>query len=106
MDGSAGEHKSGSKEGVKNMDQMSFLSRRFGTNLEGPIKFGDEIIDNYGMKAVVVRDPYPVGMNAELFTLLYYGDLISSMPVSKLRKTGRSYANELNTIFNGLKEEK
>lgn len=88
------------------MDQMSFLSRRFGTNLEGPIKFGDEVIDDYGMKAVVVRDPYTVGTNAELFTLLYYGDFISSMPVSKLRKTGRSYANELNTIFNGLKEEK
>lgn len=85
---------------------MSFLSKRFGTNLEGPIKFGDEVIDKFNMKAVVVRDPYKVGMNAELFTLLYYGDLISSMPVSKLRKTGRSYANELNTIFNGLKEEK
>lgn len=88
------------------MDQMSFLSKRFGTNLEGPIKFGDEVIDNCGMKAVVIRDPYPVGMNAELFTLIYYGRVLSSMPVSRLRKTGRSYANELNTILNGLKEEK
>lgn len=89
------------------MDQMSFLSRRFGTNLEGPFKFGDEVIvDKSDMKAVVVRDPYRVGMNAELFTLIYSGMVLYSVPVSKLRKTGRSYANELNTIFNGLKEEK
>ena len=88
------------------MDQMSFLSKRFGTNLEGPIRFGDEVVDDYGTKAVVVRDPYPVGMDAELFTLIYYGRVLSSTPVSKLRKTGRSYSNELNTIFNGLKEEK
>lgn len=89
------------------MDQMSFLSRRFGTKLEGPIKFGDEVtVDELDMKAVVVRDPYTVGTNAELFTLIYYGRFLSSIPVSKLRKTGRSYANELNTIFNGLKEEK
>ena len=88
------------------MDQMSFLSRRFGTNLEGPIKFGDEVIDDYGMKAVVVRDPYPVGEDGELFIQIYYGRMLSTTSVSKLRKTGRSYANELNTIFNGLKEEK
>lgn len=87
------------------MNQMSFLSKRFGTNLEGPFKFGDEVIDGYGMKAVVIRNPYPVGMNGELFTLIYYGRMLSTTSVSKLRKTGRSYANELNTIFNGLKEE-
>lgn len=85
---------------------MSFLSKRFGTNLEGPIKFGDEVIDEYDMKAVVVKDPYPVGMHGELFTMIYRGWTLSSTTVSKLRKTGRSYANELNTIFNGLKEEK
>lgn len=87
------------------MDQMSYLSKRFGTNLEGPIKFGDEVIDDYGIKAVVIRDPYPVGMDGVLFTLIYYGRLLSSKPVSKLRKTGRSYANELTTIINGLKED-
>lgn len=89
------------------MDQMSFLSRRFGTKLEGPIKFGDEVtVDELDMKAVVVRDPYTVGLDDELCTLIYYGRVLSSTPVSKLRKTGRSYSNELNTIFNGLKEEK
>ena len=89
------------------MDPMTFFSRRFETNIEGPIKFGDEVFnDEWDMKAVVVRDPYRVGTDAELFTLIYYGRCLSSIPVSKLRKTGRSYANELNTIFNGLKEEK
>lgn len=88
------------------MDPMTFLSKRFETKLEGPIKFGDEVIvDELDMKAVVVRDPYSIGTDAELFTLIYYGRILSSIPVRKLRKTGRSYANELNTIFNGLKEE-
>lgn len=88
------------------MDQMSFLSKRFGTNLEGPIKFGDEVIDKFNMKAVVVREPYKIGTGPLWFTLIYYGRSLSSVPVDDLRKTGRSYANELNTIFNGLKEEK
>lgn len=87
------------------MDPMTFLSRRFETHLEGPIKFGDEVIDEYDMKAVVVRDPYTVGMDAELFASIYYGRVLSSTPVSKLRKTGKSYAKELNTIFEGLKEK-
>jgi len=90
------------------MDPMTFLSRRFETQLEGPIKFGDEVIDEYEMKAVVVRDPYPVGTASELFASIYYGRRLmglSSKPVSKLRKTGKSYAKELNKIFEGLKEE-
>ena len=72
------------------MDPMTFLSRRFETKLEGPIKFGDEVIDEYGIKAVVVRDPYPVAFDGEVFTQVYYGLTLSSTPVSELRKTGKS----------------
>lgn len=85
---------------------MSFLSRRFGTHLVGDMKFGDEVLDEHGDKAVVVKDPYPVGRDRERFVTVYSGHYLSSAPVKKFRKTGRSYANELNTIFNGLKEEK
>lgn len=88
------------------MDQMSFLSRRFGTHLVGDMKFGDEVLDEHGDKAVVVKGPYPVGRDRERFVTVYSGSYLSSAPVKKFRKTGRSYANELNTIFNGLKEEK
>ena len=86
------------------MNAIDFFSRRFGTELNGPLQFGDEVIDKYGIKAVVVRDPYPIGSNKELFTLIYYGNLLSSTCVSNLKKTGKSYAKELNTIFKGLKE--
>lgn len=88
------------------MDPMTFLSRRFETQLEGPIKFGDEVIDPYNDKAIVVRKPYKIGSDHHWFTLIYYGRSLSSVRVDDLKKTGRSYANELNTIFNGLKEEK
>lgn len=85
------------------MNVMDFFSGRFGTKLEGPLQFGDEVIDKYGIKAVVVRDPYPVGSNHELFTEINYGYHMSSCAVRGLKKTGKSYAKELNTIFKGLK---
>jgi hypothetical protein len=85
------------------MDPMTFLSRRFETKLEGPIKFGDEVIDEYGIKAVVVRDPYPLGSDMDIFTTLYYGSHLASTRIRDLKKTGKSYAKELNTIFEGLK---
>lgn len=87
------------------MDPMTFLSRRFETHLEGQLRVGDEVIDEYGEKAVVVRDPYPLGSDKELFTTIYYGNLLSSTRVRNLKKTGKSYAKELNTIFEGLKEK-
>lgn len=85
------------------MNPMSFLSRRFETHLEGQLRFGDEVIDEYDIKAVVVREPYPLGSDKELFTTIYYGKTLSSTRVRNLKKTGKSYAKELNTIFNGLR---
>lgn len=90
------------------MDPMTYLSRRFETHLEGQLKFGDEVIDEYGIKTVVVRDPYPLGSDKELFTTIFYygycGTLLSSTRVRNLKKTGKSYSKELNTIFEGLQE--
>ena len=87
------------------MNSIEFFSRRFETELKGPLQFGDEVIDEYGIKAVVVRDPYPIGSDKELFTTIYYGNHLSSTRISNLKKTGKSYAKELNTIFEGLKGE-
>lgn len=85
------------------MNFIEFLSRRFETELEGPLQFGDEVIDKHGIKAVVVREPYPVGSDHEPFTEINYGYHMSSCAVRGLKKTGKSYAKELNTIFKGLK---
>ena len=87
------------------MEPMEFLSRRFETHLEGPLQFGDEVIDNYGDKAVVLRNPYPVGTDHELFSLISYGTTMSSVPVRKLKKTGRNFSKELNIIFDALNQE-
>lgn len=87
------------------MNPMTFLSRRFETHLEGQLRFGDVVIDEYGDKGVVVKNPYPVGTDRDLFVTVYSGYFLKSAPTTKFRKTGKSYANELNTIFNGLKEE-
>lgn len=85
------------------MNFIEFLSKRFETELEGPLQFGDEVIDEYGIKAVVVRDPYPLGSDHELFATIYNGNLLSSTRIINLKKTGKSYAKELETIFKGLK---
>lgn len=85
------------------MNFIEFLSRRFETELKGPLQFGDEVIDSYGDKAIVVRDPYKMGLDQHWFTLIYYGRSLSSVRVDTLKKTGKSYAKELNTIFKGLK---
>lgn len=87
------------------MDPMSFLSKRFETHIGGPIRFGDEVIDSYNDKAIVVREPYRIGSDHHWFTLIYYGQSLSSVRVDDLKKTGRSYAKELNTIFEGLRGE-
>lgn len=85
------------------MNAMDFLSRRFETELKGPLQFGDEVIAECGIKAVVVRDPYPLGSDKELFASIYYGNGLASRRIRDLKKTGKSYAKELNTIFEGLK---
>lgn len=87
------------------MNPMSFLSRRFETHIEGPIRFGDEVIDSYNDKAIVVREPYKIGSDNHWFTMIYYGRSLSSVRVDDLKKTGKSYAKEMNTIFNGLRGE-
>lgn len=85
------------------MNFIEFFSRRFETELKGPLQFGDEVIDSYNDKAIVVREPYKIGSDQHWFTLIYYGRSLSSVRVDDLKKTGKSYAKELNTIFEGLK---
>lgn len=80
------------------MNAMEFYSERFGAELNGPLQFGDEVIDKYGELAVVLRDPYPVGSDHELFTLINYGYRMSSCRVRGLKKTGRNFSKELEVI--------
>lgn len=86
------------------MNAIDFFSRRFETELKGPLRFGDEVIDSFNDKAIIVREPYKIGSDQHWFTLIYYGRSLSSVRVEDLKKTGKSYAKELNTIFKGLKD--
>ena len=87
------------------MNSMEFFSSRFGTKLEGPLKFGDEVIDKYNRRAVVLRPPYPIGADHEPFINVFYGLSMSSAPAKDFIKTGRSFSKELDTIFYALREE-
>lgn len=86
------------------MNVMDFFSKRFETELEGQLRFGDEVIDSFNDKAIVVREPYKIGSGQHWFTLIYYGRSLASVRVEDLKKTGKSYAKELGTIFKGLKD--
>ena len=89
------------------MDPMTFLSRRFETDLQGDLQIGDEVIDEYGDRAIILRKPYYCGVNNPIqMTLIFYGTHMCSLSVNKIKKTGKSYAKELNTIFNGLRGDK
>ena len=81
------------------MNFIEFLSRRFETELEGPLQFGDEVIDEKGELAIILRDPYPVGTDHVLFTLINYGYHMSSRTVRGLKKTGRNFSKELKIIW-------
>jgi len=85
------------------MNSIEFFSRRFETELAGPIQIGDVVVDSYGDKAIVVREPYKIGREPQWFTLIYYGRSLSSVRVEDVKKTGENYIKELNTIFEGLK---
>lgn len=85
------------------MNFIEFFSKRFETELKGPLRFGDEVIDSFNDKAVVIREPYRIGSDHHWFTSIYYGRSLSSVRVDTLKKTGKSYAKELETIFKGLK---
>lgn len=87
------------------MNLMDFFSSRFGTKLEGPLKYGDEVIDKYNCRAVVLRPPYPIGADHEPFITVFYGLTMSSAPAKDFIKTGRSFSKELDTIFYALREE-
>lgn len=87
------------------MNSAEFFSKRFGTKLEGPMKFGDEVVDKYNCRAVVIRPPYPIGADHELFVNVFYGRLLSSAPAKDFIKTRRNFSKELNTIFYALREE-
>jgi len=87
------------------VDPMTFLSRRFEIDLQGDLQIGDEVIDEYGDRAIVLRKPYYCGVNnPEPMTLIFYGMHMCSLSVNKVKKTGRNFAKELNIIIDALKE--
>ena len=87
------------------MDPMTFLSRRFETELKGPIIFGDVVIDEYGEKAIVLRNPYITSEDHAPYTRIFYGNCIHNRSIEGLEKTGKNFSKELNIIIDALKEK-
>lgn len=83
------------------MDAMSFFYKRFEIPEKESFEIGDEVIDKYGVKAVVVRDPYYIC--GEEFVLIFYGQYLSSTTTIKLTKTGKKH-KEVEILLNKLKE--
>lgn len=88
------------------MKAVNFYSVRFGTEIVGELRYGDEVYTDAGIRAIVMRNPYPIGMSHELFTTISYGHSLSSQPIAKLRKTGKNYAELLDELFYPSEQEK
>ena len=91
------------------MNPNEFFSKRFGTYIKGPIRKGDIVKFGSDERGIVLRDPYTIGVDKELFTIVYCGYYLTSKPVNMLEKTGENYINELRNLQNaiyGIKEEK
>lgn len=54
------------------------------------IKVGDEVIVE-GINGVVVREPYPIGSDNEMFVLVWYGQSMSSNSIKNVVPTGRHF---------------
>ena len=54
------------------------------------IKVGDEVTVA-GVNGIVVREPYPIGSDNELFVLVWYGQYMSSNSLKNVAPTGRHF---------------
>ena len=86
------------------MDPMTFLSRRFETQLEGPLQFGDVVIDECGDKAILLRNPYLASEDRAPYTRIFYGNGVHNRSIEGLKKTGKNFSKELSIIIDALKE--
>lgn len=79
------------------MNALDFFFKRFGIPEKINFEIGDEVIDEYGMKAVVIREPYYI--KDEEFTLIFYGRLLSSTTTKKLTKTGKNHKEIVDLLI-------
>ena len=85
------------------MEPNDFLSRRFGMPEEPVFEIGDEVVDDYGMKGIIIRELYYIGPDRTPFVLVYYGNHMSSTTADKVKKTGKTYP-EMITLLDKLRE--
>ena len=83
------------------MDTRDFFAKRFGITESKTFNIGDEVVNEYGDKGIIVREPYRI--KNEEFTLVYYGQMLSSTSTKNLVKTNKHY-KEMETILKALKE--
>ena len=65
------------------------------------IKVGDEVTVK-GDNGIVVREPYPIGSDKELFVLVWYGQYMSSNSLKNVTPTGRHFP-QITEVLEKLK---
>lgn len=83
------------------MNTRDFFARRFDISENKTFNIGDEVVNEYGVKGIIVREPYRI--SNEEFTLVYYGQLLSSTSTKNLVNTNKHY-KEMEIILKALKE--
>ena len=73
---------------IKALEQESNKSEIPTSSIE--IKVGDEVIVE-GVNGIVVREPYHIGSDNELFVLVWYGQRMSSNSLKNVAPTGRHF---------------
>ena len=68
------------------------------------IEIGDELIDGIGRRCIAMRNTYYIGSDKEAFTLVWYGESLSSTKISNLKKTGRCFP-QIIEILEKLKKD-
>ena len=61
------------------------------------IKVGDEVTVA-GANGIVVREPYPIGSDNELFVLVWYGQYMSSNSLKNVAPTGRHFPQIIEVL--------
>lgn len=68
------------------------------------IEIGDELIDSHGRRCIAMRNTYYLGEDKEPFTLVWYGEHLSSTKISNLKKTGQCFP-QIIEILEKLKKD-
>ena len=85
---------------IQALEQEPNNSENLTSSIE--IKVGDEVTVK-GDNGIVVREPYPIGSDKELFVLVWYGQFMSSNSLKNVAPTGRHFP-QITEVLEKLKK--